>query len=120
MSTLDHPHLGPILGVRDEGLTVYRGIPFAHVPRRFARSTLQTSLEARWTLGGMFDATKAGPNSVQPFESPRLDAGEQSIPTDLIAPEEGRNQSEHDCLNLTVYVPKPKSGCDTGGRYASS
>lgn len=109
MSTLDHPHLGPILGVRDEGLTVYRGIPFAKIPRRFARSTLQTSLEARWTLGGMFDATKSGPTSIQPFESPRLDAGEQSIPTDLIRPEEGRNQSEYDCLNLTVYVPNPKA-----------
>jgi carboxylesterase type B len=115
MSTLDHPHLGPILGVRDEGLTVYRGIPFAQIPRRFARSTLQTSLEARWTLGGIFDATKAGPTSIQPFESPRLDAGEQSIPTDLIAPEEGRNQSEYDCLNLTVYVPNPKADATSEG-----
>lgn len=109
MLPLVHPVLGPILGVQDDGLTVYRGIPFAQIPRRFARSTLQTSLEGRWTLGGIFDATKAGPISIQPFESPRLDAGEQSIPTDLIAPEEGRNQSEHDCLNLTVYVPNPKA-----------
>lgn len=113
MPPLEHPVLGPILGVEADGITSYRGIPFAHIPCRFARSVLQTSLEHRWTLGGIFDATRLGPTSIQPFHSPTQDAEEQSIPTDGIDLEEGRWQSEFDCLNLTVHVPSAKWGEST-------
>ena len=105
MTPLVHPALGPILGEENDGVVIYRGIPFASIPRRFARAVMQTSLETRWSDEGTFDATKPGPTSVQPFHSPYQDAVEQSIPTDVITAEEGKHQSEFDCLNLTVHVP---------------
>lgn len=53
----------------------------------------------------MFDATKPGPSSVQPWGSAKKDAVGLQLPTDGIKDDEGDFQSEKDCLHLSITLP---------------
>ncbi|MFD2416735.1 carboxylesterase/lipase family protein [Amycolatopsis pigmentata] len=80
---------GTIRGERGaDGLTVFRGVPYAHA----ARFTPPKPVEP-WT--GVFDATRPGPISPQPPVRPDAVMG---------PPQAGLRQDE-DCLNLTVVTP---------------
>ena len=104
MGTIDHPKLGKIRGTTNDDLTSFQGVPFARIPRRFARSTLLETLPSGADFAG-YDATRPGPSSIQSFDAVRNDPGEQSIPIDRISPDEGLHQSDLNCLNLNITVP---------------
>jgi len=71
-----------------DGLTVFRGIPYARADRFAAPEPVQP-----WT--GVRDATRHGPISPQPAVRPEAVMG---------PPQDGLVQDE-DCLNLTVITP---------------
>lgn len=106
-SILHHPLLGPIKGLNVTPLlTQFRALPYAHVPRRFARSVLADRLPNTSTSASIpFDATREGPSSIQPWNSARTDATGNQLPTSNIPDGCGDDQSE-DCLHLTITVPK--------------
>lgn len=109
-----HPILGVIRGVSPAShphLTQFLALPYASIPSnsRFARSVLRTGLPATSTDASekesVFDATKPGPSSVQPWGSAKKDAAGLQLPTDGIADDEGDFQSEKDCLHLSITLP---------------
>src|SRR5690349_14360221 len=81
-----------IIGELDEdnGLTYFRGIPYASVEKRWTHSRTRHSLERP------FDATKFGPRCVQAV-------GEVLVSGGLNDPVPG--DDEFKCLNLNVTTP---------------
>jgi para-nitrobenzyl esterase len=77
---------GKLRGVREDGVSIFRGIPYAGTVSGLRRFTRPTPLEP-WT--GVRDALRLGPPSLQP--------GRQSSATEP-APAE-------DCLVLNVWTP---------------
>ncbi|KAE8450077.1 hypothetical protein EG329_006858 [Mollisiaceae sp. DMI_Dod_QoI] len=79
-----------LIGELDDDLTLFRGIPYATVTKRWTHSQVRNSLDTP------FDATKFGPKCTQ-VESPYMPlAGtNQAITTD----------HEFDCLNLNITIP---------------
>ncbi|GHJ87087.1 hypothetical protein NliqN6_3489 [Naganishia liquefaciens] len=111
-----HPILGAIRGISPTShphLTQFLALPYAIIPStsRFARSVLRTDLpvtagdSSSDTEGSLFDATKPGPSSVQPWGSANKDAAGLQLPTDRIKDDEGDFQSEKDCLHLSITLP---------------
>ncbi|KAL9118840.1 MAG: hypothetical protein Q9187_004604 [Circinaria calcarea] len=101
---LHHPILGPIKGLHiDPLLLQYRAIPYANIPRRFARSIVAHKLPNPTNNPAQpFDATKIGPSSIQPHNAVETDAKLNQLPSDGFSEQD---QSE-DCLTVTITVPK--------------
>ncbi|KAM3416272.1 hypothetical protein BST61_g7878 [Cercospora zeina] len=94
-----HPKLGPILGQRVEGgLVQFRSIPYATIPRRFARSSLLRDLQGD---AEYYDASQWGPSSIQ-----RLDCIETDLKWNQLPDQPTRIQTQsEDCLRITLTVP---------------
>lgn len=111
---IKHNTLGTIRCIRDhDGIVKVLGVPYGIIPQRFGRSILAHRLDnlhdGRYdTDSGVFDATRSGASSIQPWGSVKSDASNIPIPTDDLPDDE--EQSE-DCLNLSIYLP---SACFNG------
>ncbi len=97
MSTIVETGLGKVQGFEQDGVRVFRGLPFAKPPVGELRFRAPEK-PAPWA--GVRDATKYGPVSHQPplmlAALPGFDVGEQS----------------EDCLYLNVYVPPGASAAN--------
>lgn len=103
--TLDHIKLGAIKGLRDSHTSLVKvlGLPYGTVPQRFGRAVPLTTLSSSSRFqNNVFDATRPGASSVQPFGSVTMDASNIPLPTDNLPDDE--EQSE-DCLNLSIRLP---------------
>lgn len=103
--TLNHARLGAIKGLRDANTSLVEilGLPYGKIPRRFGRAEpLQGLSNDPRVQNNVFDATKPGASSVQPWGSVTMDASNIPLPTDNLPDDE--EQSE-DCLNLSVRLP---------------
>ena len=101
---LHHPILGPIKGLHiDPLLLQYRAIPYAHIPRRFARSTVAHKLPNPTNDPTRpFDATNTGPSSIQPPNAVELDAKLNQLPSNGFSEQD----QDEDCLTVTITAPK--------------
>lgn len=101
---LEHPELGHIRGVEvNDGLVQYRSLPYGQLSQRFARSTRLDVIPG----DKPYNATKTGPQGIQPLNSAHMDAEYYQLPTDV----EEQEQSE-DCLRATITVPKDSTTAD--------
>jgi carboxylesterase type B len=106
---LNHAKLGAIKCLRDTNSPLIKtlGLPYGTISQRFARAELSHKLsegsEKIRYKDGIFDATKPGPSSIQPWGSVKSDASNIPLPTDNLPDDE--EQSE-DCLNLSIHIPK--------------
>ncbi|KAJ4318237.1 hypothetical protein N0V94_004519 [Neodidymelliopsis sp. IMI 364377] len=103
--TLNHARLGSIKCVRDAHTTLIKilGLPYGTVQQRFGRAEPLKSLSRSPRYrDNVFDATKPGASSVQPWGSVTMDAANIPLPTDNLPDDE--EQSE-DCLNLYIRLP---------------
>ncbi|KAJ9660079.1 hypothetical protein H2198_002776 [Neophaeococcomyces mojaviensis] len=100
-SVLRHPLLGAIRGtIVKEKLYRCYSLPYASLPRRFARSQLLKELPNHKT-STTYDAAAVGPSSIQLPDAAHSDAENNQLPTDDI---EKQDQNE-DCLRLTLTRP---------------
>lgn len=110
MTLLHHSTLGQIRGIDiNNSLTQFRSIPYGTVKQRFARSKLLDQLPHQ-NASEIYDATKVGPSSIQPFGAAKMDADSNQLPSDIVG--DDQEQSE-DCLRVTITVPTaslPSSG----------
>ncbi|KAJ9114804.1 hypothetical protein QFC24_007098 [Naganishia onofrii] len=116
-TVLRHPLLGAIRGISPAShphLTQFLGLPYATIPgpSRFGRSVLRTDLPVQSSQqtstpadSATCDATTPGPTAVQPWGSAKMDAKGLQLPTDRIPEGEGDEQSERDCLHLSITLP---------------
>ncbi|KAJ4363792.1 hypothetical protein N0V95_000986 [Ascochyta clinopodiicola] len=103
--TFNHAKLGAIKGLRDPHTSLIKilGLPYGTIPQRFGRAeTLQSLSKSPRFQSNVFEATKPGPSSVQPWGSVTMDASNIPLPTDNLPDDE--EQSE-DCLNLSIRLP---------------
>lgn len=111
-----HPQLGTIKGCRvSEDLIQFRSLPYARIPRRFARSTLLNHLpriDADANADYFYDGEGYGPCSIQPFDSIATDIRWNQLPEH---PGRTQGQSE-DCLRLTLTCPATALEPDAGSR----
>lgn len=101
-SVLRHPLLGAIRGtiISDKLYRCY-SLPYASIPRRFARSEVFQELPNP-SGATVYDATTIGPSSVQLKDgAAQSDAANNQLPKDDV---EEQEQSE-DCLRLTLTRP---------------
>lgn len=101
--TYEHPRLGSITGCRvTPDLVQFRSLPYAQIPRRFARSLILNHLpRSTRQEAGFYDAREYGPCSVQPRDSIATDILWNQLPEH---PHRPQDQSE-DCLRLTLTCP---------------
>ena len=102
---LQHTKLGAIRCLRDPYTSVVKilGVPYGTLPQRFARAQPLETLENSVRFSShVFDATRPGPSSIQPWGSVTTDASNIPLPTDNLPDNE--DQSE-DCLNLSIRIP---------------
>lgn len=106
---ISHPQLGGIHGRRiTDDLIQFRSLPYARIPRRFARSTLVDHLPKEDTGPDCcYDAVNYGPCSVQPLDSIATDVRWNQLPEH---PGREQDQSE-DCLRLTLTCPATIVDC---------
>lgn len=97
-----HPYLGSMEGCRvTPDLVQFRSLPYARVPRRFARSVLLDRLPQVAGRASCYDATGYGPCSVQPRDSITTDVLWNQLPE-----QHYREQSQsEDCLRVTLTCP---------------
>ena len=103
--TLNHARLGAIKGLRDAPTSLIKilGLPYGTILQRFGRAEPLKSLSSSPRFqNNIFDATKPGPSSIQPWGSVTMDASNIPLPTDNLPDDE--EQSE-DCLNLSIRLP---------------
>ncbi|KAI4918512.1 hypothetical protein J4E90_002897 [Alternaria incomplexa] len=117
---LNHAKLGAIRCLREPSGSIVKilGLPYGKVAQRFARAELSNKLsggESKRFHDGVFDATKPGASSIQPWGSVKSDAANIPLPTDNLPDDE--EQSE-DCLNLSIHLPD--SCVDEGGKIRSA
>ena len=86
---------GPVRGVTQDGLEIFKGIPFAAPPVGEARWVPPAAMPA-WDEA--YDATEFGPGCMQPGWV------SQSIYTDTLP------RLSEDCLNLNIWAPAEASG----------
>ena len=98
-----HSQLYRIRGSRiNPDLIQFRSLPYARVPRRFARATFLDHLpQATIHETACYDATEYGPCSIQPQDSIATDLRWNQLPT---YPRRDQDQSE-DCLRITLTCP---------------
>lgn len=98
-----HPQLGRINGCKvTEDLIQFRSLPYAQIPRRFARSVLLNHLpQVHSDADYCYYAEDYGPCSIQPLDSIATDIRWNQLPE---APGRTQGQSE-DCLRLTLTCP---------------
>lgn len=104
-TTINHVKLGAIKGLRDAQTSVIKvlGLPYGTIPQRFGTAEpLKSLLNSPRFHNNVFDATKPGASSVQPWGSVTMDASNIPLPTDDLPDDE--EQSE-DCLNLSIRLP---------------
>ncbi|KAF4990272.1 hypothetical protein FGRMN_8580 [Fusarium graminum] len=103
VATLEHPSLRTTLtGVEDSVTTHFRGIPYGHIPRRFAAA------EKLDEYPGELQCTAYGPRCPQvPIDVGHL----LRIPPSYIFPVE--SEDEFNCVNLDVVVPKVYHQCES-------
>jgi carboxylesterase type B len=116
---LNHATLGEIKCLREANGSLIKvlGLPYGTISQRFARAELSQKLsdgERSRYQNGVFDATKPGPSSIQPWGSVKSDASNIPLPTDNLPEDE--EQSE-DCLNLSIHLPQ--SCLDKDGKLRS-
>jgi carboxylesterase type B len=105
---LNHAKLGLIKCLREtnDSLIKILGLPYGTISQRFARAELSSKLsdgeKSRYQTG-IYDATRPGPSSIQPWGSVKSDAANIPLPTDNLPEDE--EQSE-DCLNLSIHLPQ--------------
>ena len=98
--TLNHQLLGRLKGaIIHENLVQFRSLPYASIPRRFARSELLHELPKH--ENDIYNATQVGPSAIQPYGSAKSDAKSNQLPTDDVLEQE---QSE-DYLRVTITRP---------------
>ncbi len=99
---LNHETLGRMRGKQSQdGRTIqYRGIKYAEIPGRWQEPVMfsQNLSSSR----SDFDATKHGPSCPQ---HPGSFAFDLSLVGNVTLAQESAEQSEFECLNLTVTVP---------------
>ena len=106
-SLLEHPLLGPTQGVFvSERFTQFRAIPYGSIKQRFARSEVLNDVPRRKNLAHPlpkepYDATRQGPQSIQPLKSAHMDAKSNQLPDDVAEQEDDEN-----CLRLTITSPE--------------
>lgn len=100
---LRHPRLGRIKGRRvTDDLVQFRSLPYACIPRRFARSTpLDRLPQVTADELSYHEAVSYGPCSVQPEDSIATDLRWNQLPE---YPGRAQSQSE-DCLRITLTCP---------------
>ena len=98
-----HPALGNIVGAQvSNELVQFRSLPYASIPRRFARSSGLTQLPKKTIdIEASYDASEYGPSCIQPLDSIEKDVRWNQLPK---APQRQQSQDE-DCLRLTLTVP---------------
>jgi carboxylesterase type B len=104
--TLNHARLGAIKGLRDAQTSLIKilGLPYGTIPQRFGRAEPLKSLSNTPRFqNGVFDATKPGASSVQPWGSVTMDASNIPLPTDNLPDDE---EQLEDCLNLSIRLPQ--------------
>ena len=95
---LSHPLLGAIQGVRvHDRLVQFRSIPYGKISQRFGRSSVLEHLPGEKP----YDATRLGPQSIQPQNAAHMDTQSNQLPSDV----EEQEQAE-DCLRMTITSPK--------------
>lgn len=102
---LDHIKLGAIKGLRDTHTSIINilGLPYGSIPQRFGRAEpLKSLANSSRFQNNVFDATRPGASSIQPWGSVTMDASNIPLPTDNLPDDE--EQSE-DCLNLSIRLP---------------
>ncbi|KAG9196195.1 hypothetical protein G6011_01316 [Alternaria panax] len=104
---LNHAKLGAIRCLRETNGSVVKilGLPYGKICQRFSRAELSKKLsdgESKRYQDGVFDATRPGASSIQPWGSVKSDASNIPLPTDNLPDDE--EQSE-DCLNLSIHLP---------------
>lgn len=100
---LCHPQLGNIKGCQvTHHLIQFRSLPYAQVPRRFARSILLECLSQHpGNPEACYDAAEYGPCSIQSLESIATDVRWNQLPE---YPRRDQTQSE-DCLRISLTCP---------------
>jgi hypothetical protein len=101
-----HPDLGQIeylVPSTYPHLTRFLNLPYGEISERLARSTVRNSLG---NGSEPYVATTAGPSSVQPHGSAKMDAQGLQLPTDEIEEGEGEWQSETESLQLSITLPR--------------
>ncbi|KAJ4384573.1 hypothetical protein N0V86_000173 [Didymella sp. IMI 355093] len=104
--TLNHARLGAIKGLRDAQTSLIKilGLPYGTIPQRFGRAEPLKSLSNTPRFkNGVFDATKPGASSVQPWGSVTMDASNIPLPTDNLPDDEEQLEN---CLNLSIRLPQ--------------
>ena len=112
-----HPKLGSIQYSAPQtrpSLVRFYNLPYGRIPERFARSELRSRLRDEES-DEPYVATLAGPSSVQPHGSAKMDAQGLQLPTDQIKDDEGEWQSETDCLQLSISIPKSATDRTSAG-----
>lgn len=100
---LSHPLLGCIHGCRvTDDLIQFRNLPYASIPRRFARAKLLNHLPRdAANPKESFDAVDYRSCSIQPLDSIQTDLRWNQLPE-----KPGREQCQsEDCLSLTITCP---------------
>jgi carboxylesterase type B len=105
---LNHAKIGALKCLRDHNDSIIRvlGLPYGTISQRFARAKLCANPrngESDRNHNGVFDATRPGASSIQPWGSVKTDASNIPLPTDNLPEDE--DQSE-DCLNLSIHLPQ--------------
>lgn len=109
----NHAKLGAIRCIRETNSSIVKilGLPYGKIAQRFSRAELSERLsdgESKRYHDGVFDATRPGASSIQPWGSVKSDASNIPLPIDNLPEDE--EQSE-DCLNLSIHLPE---GCVDG------
>lgn len=103
--TINHARLGALRCQRDARTSLIKifGLPYGTILQRFGRAKplIDLSSSPRFQ-NNVFDATKPGASSVQPWGSVTMDASNIPLPTDNLPDDE--EQSE-DCLNMSIRLP---------------
>lgn len=108
-TTFHHPILGSIEGILRDGLLRFTNIPYATIPRRFARSSLLQHLPRTASprvgngLHNVYDATDIPPASIQPVNASANEVKGCQIPPEIL--DGFHEEQSEDCLRLSITVP---------------
>ncbi|KAK6063704.1 carboxylesterase [Seiridium cupressi] len=100
MANFEHPRLGALKGISQDGVTSFRGLKYASLEHAFAEPVV-SAVKADKAV----DATRYGPASTHPPVGCDMELSliQKSLPHDPIT------TSAADCLNLNVVVPEKRN-----------